>query len=69
MMPRRDTLAERVARAQKEMASWDSRYVAAMQLQGAKVSPGSNHHHDMSVRTENNDRVSTNDVGGEIADA
>ncbi len=33
-MTRRDTLAERVARAQREIDSWTPRVAASMQLQG-----------------------------------
>ena len=34
MTSRRDTLPDRVARAQREIKSWDSRVLASMQLQG-----------------------------------
>ena len=34
MTSKQDTLTERIARAQREMASWDSRFLASMQLQG-----------------------------------
>ncbi len=35
MTSRRDTLSERVARAQREIASWPPSLLASMQLQGA----------------------------------
>lgn len=34
MNSRRDTLADRVARAQREIENWNPRLLAAMQLQG-----------------------------------
>lgn len=34
MNTRRDTLDDRVARAQREIGGWDARFVASMQLQG-----------------------------------
>ena len=50
-MTRQDTLAERVARAQREINGWNSRTTASMQLQGdgsaaRRLEPQSDRHNE-----------------------
>lgn len=43
MTSRSDTLSDRVARAQREIATWPPRLLASMQLQGASDAEAAGH--------------------------